>query len=106
VNLISAADKVRQLIKQNNSNSLSFPYLYAVPKTNYTAAYYEMHILNFSLTPDNWITYKDRVFMFGSVKESVLAACEPLKPRMTVSKILLHLPCEEIFEKGYEALHE
>jgi len=103
-NLINAADKVRQLIKQNNSISLSFPYLYAVPKTNYTSAYNEMHILNFSLTSDNWITFRDSVLMFGSVKESVLAACEPLKPKMTVSKKFLHLPYEEIFEKGYEAL--
>jgi len=105
-NLITAADKVRQLMKQRNCNPLSFPYLYSVPKTNYTSAYYEMHVLYFCLTSDNWITFKDSVLMFGRTQESVLAACEPLKPRMTVSKILLHLPSQEIFEKGYEALFQ
>jgi len=100
--LISAADKVRQLMKQRNRTSLAFPYLYAISKTNYTE-YYELHALHFYLV-DNWITYKDSVLAFGHDQESVLDVCKLMKPRLTVSKILLHLPYEEIFEKGYEAL--
>ena len=103
-NLITAADKIRQLIQQHNLTSLDVPYLYTIPKTKYTSAYCEMHLLHFYLI-DNWIAYKDSVLAFGRTEESVLNACEPLKPRLTVSKILIHLPFEEIFEKSYEALH-